>query len=504
MLAMTLLVRNEIDIIAHWVSYHLPKVDMLIVTDNGSIDGTREFLENHKKDIIIIDEPAHNFAQDKWVDRMIHTAKSKGAKWIINSDADEFWIGDFKEVIDKYKDDYNTLRVPSFVYVPTDRDDESEPNPLYRMNHRLIRPRNAQEAMCFGSWNKMIHTVNGFDKIELGNHQVHFKKGVERNIKNVEERDLYIRHYCERSFDHYRRKYIQGGEAYKLSPLPANYGFHWRDKYQVYYTTGIEGLRELYKKDTFVSSNLVSAITKFHPIKDKTSSKFSIFYHVAVMAVWNKIVEEQMDALRANGLIDANMTVGIVSDSETNLYCGGKNTKTINVGKVNDYEFPTLKLLWDHCRQNPDDRVLYFHTKGASKNIMNGPTGHWRAYLMEYMIGNWKRCLRDLDNYDVTCVEWTEGSDLIRFGSNLDIPGFSAGNFWWARADYINKLPDPMTLDTKCRWNAEGWIGLGNPKYKCYRDTRTETPNGERGWLVKGWTYNSIAAKQSIEPGLFA
>jgi hypothetical protein len=34
------------------------------------------------------------------------------------------------------------------------------------------------------------------------------------------------------------------------------------------------------------------------------------------------------------------------------------------------------------------------------------------------------------------------------------------GNFWWARSDLIHRLPP---IETETRWDAEGWLGLGDP-----------------------------------------
>jgi len=95
-LVMTLLARNEEDIIEECIKFHLSHgVDFIIATDNGSIDNTRNiFLKYQKQGVLhLIDEPEHNYNQSQWVHNMILLAKKKyQADWVINVDADEFWF----------------------------------------------------------------------------------------------------------------------------------------------------------------------------------------------------------------------------------------------------------------------------------------------------------------------------------------------------------------------------------------------------------------------------
>src|SRR4051794_20611986 len=94
---MTLLVRDERDVIEANVRYHFSQgVDAIVVTDNGSVDGTREILDGLATEfpIHVIDEPSHTYEQSAWVTRMARKAAEDGADWVINSDADEFWTAD--------------------------------------------------------------------------------------------------------------------------------------------------------------------------------------------------------------------------------------------------------------------------------------------------------------------------------------------------------------------------------------------------------------------------
>ena len=92
---MTLLVRDEADIVDEQISFHLDAgVDFVVATDNRSQDGTTEILERHAREghLHLIREPGDDLRQTEWVTRMAQLAATDfGADWVINTDADEFW-----------------------------------------------------------------------------------------------------------------------------------------------------------------------------------------------------------------------------------------------------------------------------------------------------------------------------------------------------------------------------------------------------------------------------
>lgn len=102
-LTMTLLVKNEADIIADNIHVHARLgVDNFVVMDNGSKDGTREILAELSKqyEMTVIDKPVLDYQQSNWKTEMARIARKKyAADWVITNDADEFWIpkvGDLK------------------------------------------------------------------------------------------------------------------------------------------------------------------------------------------------------------------------------------------------------------------------------------------------------------------------------------------------------------------------------------------------------------------------
>jgi len=105
MVVMTILVKDEIDIIETNIRTHANLgVDAFVVMDNNSTDGTREKLEELKKEfeITIIDEKGL-YNQARWMKKLASTAKKiYNPDWVINNDADEFWLpkeGTIKEAL---------------------------------------------------------------------------------------------------------------------------------------------------------------------------------------------------------------------------------------------------------------------------------------------------------------------------------------------------------------------------------------------------------------------
>lgn len=251
-IGMTLLARDEIDIIRPWLDWHLPRVDFCIVTDNGSVDGTREVLAEYP--VTVIDEPGRDYRQDVWVDRMIRACIDRGAGWVVNSDVDEFWRGDIRETIGKLGGKGNVIRVQSKNYRVTHADDPKEPNPIKRIQHHAgVNP----------IWAKVFFNAAGFDRNYLGNHKVFFKPGTPQKVVDADLTDLQIAHFNERSWPQFRRKYIQGGEAYAKNPLHCDpsygphVGWHWKEKYKIYTTGAIEALRCAWEKSIADPSRLI-------------------------------------------------------------------------------------------------------------------------------------------------------------------------------------------------------------------------------------------------------
>jgi hypothetical protein len=116
-IVMTLLVRDEADVIEHNLRYHFTRgVDFVVATDHRSTDGTTEILREFEREgrLRLIRETGTGLHQSEWVTRMARLAATKhGADWVVNCDADEFWwprSGSFDEILSAVPRRYGTVR----------------------------------------------------------------------------------------------------------------------------------------------------------------------------------------------------------------------------------------------------------------------------------------------------------------------------------------------------------------------------------------------------------
>lgn len=233
-LFMTLLVRNEEDILEANLRYHLEKgVDHIIVTDNLSTDATPDIIQPYVAEGVAtyLHEADDTYAQSVWVTRMSAMAHDRGAEWIIHSDADEFWITPDSGSL---ADWFARLCGPNIVSAK--RHDficiENGNAPFWqRMVYRKITSTNPLGNPLPP---KIAHRAAPNLTVAQGNHAV---SGFE-TPKQIAA-DLEILHFPLRSDAQYRRKIELGGRAYARNvDLPESTGTTWRKQYDELQTTG--------------------------------------------------------------------------------------------------------------------------------------------------------------------------------------------------------------------------------------------------------------------------
>jgi len=172
---MTLLVRDEADVVDAQVAYHLHAgVDEVIAMDNASSDGTTEILERYERTgrLRLICEPSDEMRQDEWVTRMARLAATEHeADWVIHADADEFWWprgGTLKDVLATVPDRFGVVRGCWRHFLPRPDDGAFFAE---RMTVRLAAPAHpGDKETIFHAHQKVAHRADPEVEIEPGNH----------------------------------------------------------------------------------------------------------------------------------------------------------------------------------------------------------------------------------------------------------------------------------------------------------------------------------------------
>ena len=173
---MTLLARDEADIVESWLAFHLNAgADFVIATDNRSEDGTTGVLEDYARAgyVHLIHEQGEDLRQDEWVTRMARLAATDfAADWVINSDADEFWWprgASLRDVLGAVPERYGTVGAFLRMFVP--RPGEGDPFERMIVRFSALAPIN-DPASLYKPIRKVVHRGHPEIRLTRGNHAV--------------------------------------------------------------------------------------------------------------------------------------------------------------------------------------------------------------------------------------------------------------------------------------------------------------------------------------------
>jgi len=236
-LVMTLLVRDEEDIVADNLDFHLAQgVDEVIVTDNGSVDGTLEILAGYEARgvVRVIHEPTDDYSQGVWVTRMARLAAAEhGADWVINNDADEFWwphTGSLRSVFEDLGEDVGAVVGHRTNFIPRPEDDR----PYWE--RMILRERESLNPVGKPLPPKLAHRAHPEIEVAQGNHRI---KGADLGSE-LDDGSIEIFHFPMRSYAQFENKIVKGGRAYaRNKDLPKKTGRTWRRLYETWEEGGL-------------------------------------------------------------------------------------------------------------------------------------------------------------------------------------------------------------------------------------------------------------------------
>jgi glycosyltransferase involved in cell wall biosynthesis len=236
-LFMTLLLRDEEDIVRENLEFHLAQgVDRVIVTDNGSTDRTLEILRAYEARGVVrlVLEPDDDYSQGRWVTRMARMAAAEGADWVINNDADEFWwprSGTLKSTLERLGDDIGVVVAHRSNFVPRPEDGRAF------WERMTLRERQSLNPLGKPLPPKVAHRADPEITVVQGNHRVEGADLGER----LDDGSIEILHFPMRTYAQFENKIAKGGRAYaRNTELPQRTGRTWRRLYEVYQEGGLE------------------------------------------------------------------------------------------------------------------------------------------------------------------------------------------------------------------------------------------------------------------------
>lgn len=181
---------------------------------------------------------------------------------------------------------------------------------------------------------------------------------------------------------------------------------------------------------------------------------------------WREVVEDQIQKLS----VFPKIIVGVLGDEPLEL--PDNFEIAYRSPNFNQFEYPTLNLLWQHCQSQPGFS-MYLHTKGVSHSPENWKKiGGWWESLGVQDQHRFQRNLKEWRNYmeygvitrRADCLKaMKNGAEVCGSSYQSFLPHFQ-GNFWWARNQYVKSLESPEEFQTKKgspkapRAAAEFWI----------------------------------------------
>jgi hypothetical protein len=242
-LVMTLLVRDEQDIVRENLDFHLAQgVDLVIVTDNGSEDATTEILREYESRGVVrlLFETSDDYSQGRWVTRMARLAADEGADWVINNDADEFWWprnGSLKSDFEQLGAEVGLVVARRVNFVPRPEDGR----PFWE--RMTLRERESLNPLGKPLPPKLAHRADPEIVVAQGNHKVEGAQLGER----LDDGSIEILHFPMRTYSQFENKIVKGGRAYARNrELPQRTGRTWR---RLYETWEQGGLRDHYDQN---------------------------------------------------------------------------------------------------------------------------------------------------------------------------------------------------------------------------------------------------------------
>lgn len=218
----TVMVRDEVDIVALMIEHHLGQgADLIIATDNGSVDGTADVLQRYA-DLGVLElhhDPVFRKQQHAVVTGMARRAFTEhDADWVINADADEFWVPcdrrlTLRAALEAIPASLDSFTVPVTNLVgPPAMQGSGVDRALWRDQRT---PEQLHEVGIFAQpTGDAVHRGDPAIEVSQGNHYV----SLPSNGQPDDAFALEVLHLPWRSWLQYERRVVNTGRSYEANP----------------------------------------------------------------------------------------------------------------------------------------------------------------------------------------------------------------------------------------------------------------------------------------------
>lgn len=238
-LGMTLLVKNEADIIELNVNHHINQgVDIIVALDDNSTDRTSVILRNlaDKGLLHLVDYPKTKYDHSGLVNYLGSISANKyKADLLFHCDADELWVsstGNLKqEMIDRPF--VTGLYVPMInVLLKEDNGHEQFPNDAIYHVVKPMKIKNDSDKSMIDFYlkeypAKVLYTLkNGYLRVTRGNHEI-----ISNNNKKaimVKSKNLTVFHFPLRNKQQFYDKVLKAKHSIKKDKPEGETSWHWK------------------------------------------------------------------------------------------------------------------------------------------------------------------------------------------------------------------------------------------------------------------------------------